>query len=121
LWAEARENRLPNLIPATVAGECSHDLSAWLLGECLKAITHYVEGNSVIEQSHHPFLVWGHSNGLMERDRVPDKLRGLFGDPMLFKQATGRIGSIYLKSFVRTTVMLGESKIVKQGANVKQL
>src|SRR2546421_6670366 len=80
-----------------------------------------LKANSVIEQSHHRFLVLGHSNGLMERDRVPDKLGGLFGDPMLFKQATGRVGSIYLKSFVRTTVLLGESKIVKQGANVKQL
>src|ERR1700731_4277421 len=109
------------LVLETVAGEGRDDLVACLLGEFLKAITHDVEANSVIEQSNPRFLVLSHSNGLMERDRVPNKLGGLFGETMLFKQATGRIGSIDLEAFVRTTVMPGESKIVKQGANVKQL
>jgi hypothetical protein len=97
------------------------DLRTCLLGEFVKAITHDVEANPVIEQSHHRFLVLGHSNGLMQRDRVPDKLCGLFGETMLFKQATSRIGSIYLEALVWTPVMLGEPKIVKHGAHVKQL
>src|SRR5216683_91353 len=115
LWfvSEAIEKRMQNLVLETVAGEGRDDLMTCLLGEFLKAITHVVEANSVIEQRNHRFLVLGHANGLMERDRVPDKLCGLFGETMLFKQATGRIGSIYLEAFVRTPVMPGESKIVK--------
>jgi len=66
--SEAIEKRMQYLVLETVAGEGRDDLMACLLGEFLKAITHDVEANSVIEQSHHRFLVLGHANGLMERD-----------------------------------------------------
>jgi len=110
---------MQNLVLETVAGEGRDDLMACLLGEFLKAITHDVEANSVIEQSNHRFLVLGHANGLMERDRVPDKLCGLFGETMLLKQATGRIGAIHLKTFVRAAVVLRQSQIMKDCSNVE--
>jgi len=51
---------MQDLVLETVTREGRDDLSACLLGEFLKAITHDVEANSVIEQSHHRFLVWFH-------------------------------------------------------------
>src|SRR5260370_35316584 len=97
---------MQDMVRETVGGEGRDELMACLLGEFLKAITHDVEANSVIEQSNHRFLVLGHSNGLMKRDRVPDNLCGLFGETIVCNQATGRIGSIYLKPFVHTRDML---------------
>lgn len=110
---DAVEKRMQYLVLEAVAGEGRDDLHAYLFGEFIEAITQDVEAHSMIEQRNYWFLVLGHPDGLMERDRIPDKLSGFPGEAMLLKQAASRIGSIYLEAFIWTAVMLRESKIVK--------
>jgi len=72
-------------------------------------------------QRYFGFLVLGNARGGVECNGVPNNLNGGLADATLLQKLPSGVGAIDFESLRGTTVLLGQTDVVKHGPDVEQL
>src|ERR1044072_3268662 len=82
---------------------------------------HYIQPYTGVHQGYFRFFVFRNTDSGMQGDGIPHQLQGGRGQTMRLQEIPRGIGPVYLKAFVRTTVMRRKPQVMKYGAHIQQL